>query len=54
MGNMIVIALVLDERRKQKQKIKEIEEKNNFDPLVSTGQKNPYLVDQHLLEKENA
>tara|TARA_Y100001970_G_C13853432_1_gene660477 strand:- start:453 stop:701 length:249 start_codon:yes stop_codon:yes gene_type:complete len=33
---------------------KEIEERNNFNPLVNTGQKNPYLVDQHLLEKENA
>ena len=28
--------------------------RNNFNPLVNTGQKNPYLVDQHLLEKENA
>ena len=27
---------------------------NNFNPLINTGQKNPYLVDQHLLEKENA
>ncbi len=33
---------------------KEIEERNNFNPLINTGQKNPYLVDQHLLEKENA
>ena len=33
---------------------KEIEERNNFNPLVNTGQKNPYLVDQHLLEKDNA
>ena len=33
---------------------KEIEDRNNFNPLVNTGQKNPYLVDQHLLEKENA
>ena len=33
---------------------KEIEERNNFNPLVNRGQKNPYLVDQHLLEKENA
>tara|TARA_Y100001936_G_C15733740_1_gene487411 strand:+ start:88 stop:336 length:249 start_codon:yes stop_codon:yes gene_type:complete len=32
---------------------KEIEERNNFNPLVNTGQKNPYLVDQHLLEKDN-
>ena len=33
---------------------KEIEKRNNFNPLINTGQKNPYLVDQHLLEKENA
>ena len=33
---------------------KEIEQRNNFNPLINTGQKNPYLVDQHLLEKENA
>jgi len=33
---------------------KEIEERNNFNPLINAGQKNPYLVDQHLLEKENA
>ena len=32
---------------------REIEERNNFNPLINTGQKNPYLVDQHLLEKEN-
>ena len=32
---------------------KEIEERNNFNPLINTGKKNPYLVDQHLLEKEN-
>ena len=32
---------------------KEIETRNNFNPLVNKGQKNPYLVDQHLLEKEN-
>tara|TARA_B100002052_G_scaffold271184_1_gene271914 strand:+ start:91 stop:339 length:249 start_codon:yes stop_codon:yes gene_type:complete len=32
---------------------KEIEERNNFNPLINTVQKNPYLVDQHLLEKEN-
>ena len=33
---------------------KEIEKRNNFNPLIDTGQKNPYLIDQHLLEKENA
>ena len=33
---------------------KEIEKRNNFNPLINTGQKNPYLIDQHLLEKENA
>ena len=32
---------------------KEVEKRNNFNPLIKTGQKNPYLVDQHLLEKEN-
>ena len=31
-----------------------IEERNNFNPLINVGQKNPYLVDQHLLEEENA
>ena len=30
MGNMVVIALFLDEKRKQKQKHKEIEEKKDF------------------------
>jgi len=35
MGNMIVIALVLDERRKQKLKLKEIEERRNLaEPLL--------------------
>jgi len=32
---------------------KEIEKRNNFNPLVNTTSKVPYLVDQHLLEKEN-
>ena len=34
---------------------KEIEFRNNYDPLVKkTGDNIPYLIDQHLLEKENA
>jgi len=33
---------------------KEIERRNNFDPLIrKTNIKIPYLIDQHLLEKEN-
>ena len=30
---------------------KEIEKRNNFNPLINTSKKIPYLVDQHLLEK---
>tara|TARA_B100001964_G_C13791293_1_gene404598 strand:+ start:54 stop:305 length:252 start_codon:yes stop_codon:yes gene_type:complete len=34
---------------------KEIEKRNNSDPLIIKKNKNiPYLIDQHLLEKENA
>ena len=33
---------------------KEIVKKNNFKPLISKNKNIPYLVDQHLLEKENA
>ena len=36
---------------------KEIERRNSSDPLISlrrTKVKIPYLIDQHLLEKENA
>ena len=33
---------------------KEIEKRNNFDPLIRTNKNIPYLVDQHLLDKENA
>jgi len=34
---------------------KDIEKRNNFDPLVrKKNVKIPYLIDQHLLEKENA
>ena len=29
-------------------------ERNKFDPLVKKQKNIPYLVDQHLLEKENA
>ena len=33
---------------------KEIIKRNNFNPLVNTNKNIPYLVDQHLLDKENA
>src|SRR5210317_676859 len=33
---------------------KEIEERNNFDPIVKKQNTIPYLVDQHLLDKKNA
>jgi hypothetical protein len=33
---------------------KEIEKKCIGEPLFKTKNKNPYLVDQHLLESENA
>ena len=34
---------------------KEIEKRNNFDPLIKKSEvKIPYLIDQHLLDKENA
>ena len=33
---------------------KEVIKKNNFNPLVNRNKNIPYLVDQHLLEKENA
>ena len=29
----------------------EVAKRNNFNPLVNTNKKIPYLVDQHLLEK---
>ena len=29
-------------------------ERNKFDPVVKQKKNVPYLVDQHLLEKENA
>ena len=31
---------------------KRLKKRNNFNPLVNTGQKNPYLVDQHLLKRK--
>jgi NADH-quinone oxidoreductase subunit F len=31
----------------------EIIERNNFDPIVKEQENIPYLVDQHLLEKNN-
>ena len=33
---------------------KEIEERNNLDPIVQKKNNIPYLVDQHLLDKKNA
>jgi len=33
---------------------KEVEKRNNFNPLINTNKKIPYLIDQHLLEKKNA
>ena len=30
---------------------KEVAKRNNFNPLVNTSKKIPYLVDQHLLDK---
>ena len=34
--------------------LKEIEERNNLDPIVQKKNNIPYLVDQHLLDKKNA
>ena len=33
---------------------KEIIKRNNFDPLIKSNKDIPYLVDLHLLEKDNA
>ena len=33
---------------------KEIQKRNNFNPLINQNRNIPYLVDQHLLDKENA
>ena len=33
---------------------KEIEKRNNMDPIVQKKNNIPYLVDQHLLDKKNA
>ena len=33
---------------------KEIKKRNNFSPFIDQNKKIPYLVDQHLLDKENA
>tara|TARA_B110000090_G_scaffold202007_1_gene244750 strand:+ start:118 stop:366 length:249 start_codon:yes stop_codon:yes gene_type:complete len=33
---------------------KEIEERNNFNPTFDKGKNIPYLVDQHLLDKNDA
>ena len=33
---------------------KEIEKRNNLDPVVQKKNNIPYLVDQHLLDKKNA
>ena len=32
---------------------KEIEKRNNFNPLIKTNKNIPYLIDQHILDKEN-
>ena len=32
---------------------KEIEERNNFNPTFSADKDIPYLIDQHLLDKDN-
>ena len=34
--------------------LKSISRKNNFNPLIDQNRNIPYLVDQHLLDKENA
>ena len=33
---------------------KEIKKRNNFSPIIDQNKNIPYLVDQHLLDKENA
>ena len=33
---------------------KEIKKRNSFSPLIDQNKNIPYLVDQHLLDKENA
>ena len=33
---------------------KEIDERNNWDPIVQKKNNIPYLGDQHLLDKKNA
>ena len=33
---------------------REVAKRNNFNPLIKTNKNIPYLIDQHLLEKENA
>ena len=33
---------------------KEIKKRNNFSPVIEQNKNIPYLVDQHLLDKENA
>ena len=32
---------------------KRIKKRNNFNPLIKQNKNIPYLIDQHLLEKEN-
>ena len=32
---------------------KQIKKRNNFNPLIKQNKNIPYLIDQHLLEKEN-
>ncbi len=33
---------------------KEVAKRNDFNPLVNKNKTIPYLIDQHLLEKDNA
>jgi len=33
---------------------KDIEKRNNFNPTIIKNKNIPYLIDQHLLDKENA
>ena len=33
---------------------REVSKRNNFNPLIKTNKNVPYLIDQHLLEKDNA
>ena len=45
---------ILEVENQAKLVLKEVEKRNNFNPLVNRNKNIPYLIDQHLLEKENA